>query len=319
MTVTTYAFQGAGKLYLKQYAASAGLIPIGNCSKLELTVEEEVKKMQDFQDPAGGTFATARQIKNVAIAITAHEITPENLARATLGSIREVATAAKVDEAHTAYHGAIIQTAESNLSAVTVKAVAGSSKTVTLAQTAGTATATCSAHGFLVGQKVLIAGADQAGYNGEKTILTKASGTFTFAVAADTVTPATGTITATLTTYYTPGDYEVLPGGVWVPEDSAIADASAVLVSYTYANADVVEALTGSALIWQLYFEGLNVADSARPVLVRVHKAQLGSAKNISLIGTDMVALEFTGDVLKDTAVTGSGLSKFFQVIQQAA
>jgi hypothetical protein len=319
MTITTYAFQGAGKLYLREYGASAGLVPVGNCSKLELTVEEDVKKMQDYQDPAGGTAATARQIKNVSIALTAHEITPENLARATLGDVREVTGSTVVNEAHTAYQGAIVQTAQSNISAVTVKAVAGSSKTVTLAQTAGTATATCSAHGFLQGQKVLIAGADQAGYNGEKTILTKESGTFTFAVAADTVTPATGTITATLTTYYTPGDYEVLPGGIWIPVGSAITEASSLQISYTYANSDVVEALTSSALIWQLYFEGLNVADSARPVMVRVHKAQLGSAKNISLIGTDMVALEFAGDVLKDNTIVTSGLSKFFQVIQQAA
>lgn len=67
---------------------------------------------------------------------------------------------------------------------------------VTLAQTDGTATATSAqAHGYSVGDYVRISGANQAGYNGRFRILTVPSTTtFTFAVAASTVSPATGTI-----------------------------------------------------------------------------------------------------------------------------
>jgi hypothetical protein len=70
------------------------------------------------------------------------------------------------------------------------------SKTITLARTDTTATATSTAHGFIAGQCVLIAGADQSEYNGEKYILTVTDNTFTFAVAGSPATPATGTITA---------------------------------------------------------------------------------------------------------------------------
>lgn len=71
--------------------------------------------------------------------------------------------------------------------------------TVTIAHTAGVATATSSsAHGFTAGKYVTVAGADQSGYNGTVEILTVPSTTtFTYAVATATVSPATGTITAT--------------------------------------------------------------------------------------------------------------------------
>lgn len=64
-------------------------------------------------------------------------------------------------------------------------------------QAAGTATFTEVGHGFVAGEYVTIAGANQSGYNGLKLILTADADTFTFAVDAATVTPATGTVTAT--------------------------------------------------------------------------------------------------------------------------
>ena len=72
-----------------------------------------------------------------------------------------------------------------------------STLSLTIAQTSGTATATSStAHGLLANDYVLIAGADQSGYNGTFRVLTVPTTlTFTFAVDAGTVSPAAGTIT----------------------------------------------------------------------------------------------------------------------------
>jgi hypothetical protein len=71
--------------------------------------------------------------------------------------------------------------------------------TVTLTSVTTTATATStSAHGFLAGQFVTIAGANETNYNGAFEILTVPSTTtFTYTIVA-TTSPATGTITATL-------------------------------------------------------------------------------------------------------------------------
>lgn len=67
-----------------------------------------------------------------------------------------------------------------------------------LTANAGTATATTSAdHGLLANDKVVIAGATPTGYNGTFTILSVPSTTtFTYAVAGDLATAATGTLTA---------------------------------------------------------------------------------------------------------------------------
>lgn len=69
-------------------------------------------------------------------------------------------------------------------------------KTVTLTQTAGTATASCNSHGFNANDVVVISGANESGWNDEFRVLTAATNSFTFAIASGTTSPATGTITA---------------------------------------------------------------------------------------------------------------------------
>tara|TARA_A100001037_G_scaffold304066_1_gene339734 strand:- start:12243 stop:16502 length:4260 start_codon:yes stop_codon:yes gene_type:complete len=49
-------------------------------------------------------------------------------------------------------------------------------------------------HGLDDGQKVILTGADQSDYNGEKTITVASDSTFTFTVSGSPATPATGTI-----------------------------------------------------------------------------------------------------------------------------
>lgn len=67
---------------------------------------------------------------------------------------------------------------------------------ITRSSTTGTIT-TSTAHGLEVGDYILIAGADQSGYNGTFRIQTVPSTTtFTITVSSSTTTPATGTITA---------------------------------------------------------------------------------------------------------------------------
>ena len=71
------------------------------------------------------------------------------------------------------------------------------SKTITITQTGGVATATCNNHGFRALQVLLVSGATPSAYNGEMTVLSvPTANTFTFAVPAATASPATGTITA---------------------------------------------------------------------------------------------------------------------------
>ena len=71
---------------------------------------------------------------------------------------------------------------------------------ITITRVGTLATAYCAAgHTFATGQSVLIAGANQAGYNGTFTIVAVDANNFTFEVVSTTVTPATGTITGSAT------------------------------------------------------------------------------------------------------------------------
>ncbi len=74
----------------------------------------------------------------------------------------------------------------------------GSAKSVSaLTQSNGIATATSTSHGFSDGDQVTIAGANQAGYNLTVNVTRVDANTFTYPVDSATVSPATGTITAT--------------------------------------------------------------------------------------------------------------------------
>jgi len=73
---------------------------------------------------------------------------------------------------------------------------AQSVSSITRASTTATAT-TSAAHGYVTGQRVTLAGADQADYNGTWSIVVTGTTTFTFTVENSPTTPATGTMTAT--------------------------------------------------------------------------------------------------------------------------
>ena len=70
------------------------------------------------------------------------------------------------------------------------------SKTVTITQAEGLAMVSCTGHGYVTGQCLRMTGADQADYNGEKIITVVDENTLSFPVPAQTISPATGVITA---------------------------------------------------------------------------------------------------------------------------
>lgn len=70
--------------------------------------------------------------------------------------------------------------------------------TVTITQTAGTATVTHTAHGLSTGDEVRIVGASPAAYNGFKSITVTTANAYTFAIDSGTASPADGSITSSL-------------------------------------------------------------------------------------------------------------------------
>ncbi len=114
-------------------------------------------------------------------------------------------------------------------------------------------------------------------------------------------------------TYVANTDYEVRAGGIYIIGGS-ITDALAIKVTYTYATYDKVEAMTSSSLLLELHFEGLNEANSGKPVIVDIYKAQLSPTKALSLLGDKFADLTIDAEILADTSKSGVGVSQYFKV-----
>jgi hypothetical protein len=74
--------------------------------------------------------------------------------------------------------------------------VSSAQSVTSITRTSTTATVTCTAHGYVSGNYVQIAGAAQSAYNGGFYVTVVDANTFTYTVAGSPATPATGTITA---------------------------------------------------------------------------------------------------------------------------
>jgi hypothetical protein len=124
-----------------------------------------------------------------------------------------------------------------------------------------------------------------------------------------TVTHSTGT-----PTYVAGTDYEVKGGGIFILETGSITDAQSLKANYTFAAYNKVEAMTTSAVTLELHFEGLNEADSNKPVVADFYRVMLSPTKALSLLSDKFSDLEIEGEVLKDPTKTGTGISQFFRI-----
>ncbi|CAB4177361.1 Phage conserved hypothetical protein [uncultured Caudovirales phage] len=101
----------------------------------------------------------------------------------------------------------------------------GTAKAVTSLTRSGAVVtvATTAAHGYTSGQRITMAGADQADYNGTFEVTVTGAASFTFTVTGTPTTPATGVLTAT---------------DLGVPEDYLMA--LMLLVAHWYENREAV-------------------------------------------------------------------------------
>jgi len=92
-------------------------------------------------------------------------------------------------------------------------------------------------------------------------------------------------------------------GGVTAGEDC--------VVNYTFATQNQVEALTEPMQTIWMRFEGLNSADTNKPVVIDVFKFSTDPLKELDLIGDKVNAFALEGTVLADLSQP-SGKSRYF-------
>jgi len=115
-------------------------------------------------------------------------------------------------------------------------------------------------------------------------------------------------------TYVAGTDYELKNGGIKIVAGSGIADATALEIDYTTAASYDVEGLAASGKEYRVVFDGLNEADSGKPVLVTCHRVKFNPTQALALISDEFADLPLSFDILKDTSIVGATKSKFVKI-----
>ena len=93
------SYIGKGNIYLKRLNSSAGLMPVGNCSSLEISFEEDKKEQKDYTSVGGGNVNVVSRIDGVTGTLTAMDLSADSLGPALRAGITNEASATVTDEA----------------------------------------------------------------------------------------------------------------------------------------------------------------------------------------------------------------------------
>lgn len=96
-------------------------------------------------------------------------------------------------------------------------------------------------------------------------------------------------------------------------EGGAVIAAEALKVSYSYEAQEEVHGLTQPMQTIWLRFEGLNTADTNKPVVLDVFKFSTDPLKELDLIGDKVNAFQLAGSILADLT-QGSGVSRYWRM-----
>lgn len=105
---TDYSYIGSGRILIRKRGAAGPFVEVGNCSALSFGVTSEEKVLRDFRSPGGGTYNKVDRITDVSMSITAHDLSPENLALALYGTTTAVAGGTVDDEEAVAFKGGYV-------------------------------------------------------------------------------------------------------------------------------------------------------------------------------------------------------------------
>ena len=110
-------------------------------------------------------------------------------------------------------------------------------------------------------------------------------------------------------------DYALTPNGI-VTLPGGNIDANGVLVSYTKAAGEVMEALVASGQEFKLYFDGMNEAQSGKAVAVTCHRVKFSPAQGLNFLGGEFGEIPLEFEVLSDAAIQGAGISRYLKIQQ---
>jgi len=95
------SFIGRGPVLFKLRGATGGYTPIGNCSNLSVSFEEDAVEVRDYTVQGGGLANKLQTVSNVTGSVTMIDFSSQNLALALRGTATEELAGPVTAEAHT--------------------------------------------------------------------------------------------------------------------------------------------------------------------------------------------------------------------------
>lgn len=120
-----YSYLGSGSILIREYGAAAPFLPIGNCSALNLSPQEDVKSLPDHTKPGGNKRNEVRRVTGVDMSYTFHDFSAENFARGLRADVTTIAGGTATDETAVAYKGGYTPLAKIATAITAVESVGG--------------------------------------------------------------------------------------------------------------------------------------------------------------------------------------------------
>jgi hypothetical protein len=83
-----------------------------------------------------------------------------------------------------------------------------------------------------------------------------------------------------------------------------ITDGSTRTATYVAPGHTLIEAFTTAPPLHWVRFEGINTADTTKPMVVDIYRTRLKMPSELSLVGDTLSSLSVTGRILYDSAST---------------
>lgn len=306
MDQKSYSFIGIGSISIGLYG-SGRLARVGNVSKVDINITEDKKELMDYENPGGGTHSQLTRIKTAEVALDLRELSPANLAMATLGASEAVASATATQVTRTAYCGCTLP-----LDAIPIP----ESVVITMDNPPPAPPAWAATTAYAVGDRISagthIYGVVTAGTSGASEPVWPTSGG---TVTDDTVVWRDLGLASALGTLQVGRDYTVKGGSVFIAADATIPDATPITIKYDNDAQSVIEMMLRSGRHFTIVIDGLNEAQDGRPYQLTLHKVLLGPTSGLSLIGEDFATLPVKGTLERDKSIVGDELSKFCRML----
>ena len=310
MTVSTNSYLGFGQVYIKNRGDTKPVHkPFGNVATLNVTIETDSKTLLNYRTGGGGVADQVDRITRMTGQVSVHDFKPRVLEIALRGGTTTDSTGAVTNEEHYIEPNSAIRLAK-------LPDTAGSFTIEVKCTTWATGTA------YALGDVVKPTATPTrayictvAGTSHATTEPTWPTSTGTTVVDNGTLTwKCIGNIALTLDT-----DYTVSLGAIVIPSTATrFADIIAVQVDYTPIGAETVQALTASAGEYELFFNGLNEADSGNPFALTQYRIKFTPTDGLGFIADEFGAITMNYEVLLDSSISGTGISQY-QKIQQLA